>query len=133
MKSRDQTSVLLSVAAIHAAAVVYNEFKADGVALFLAVECKESVKLDIAFVKSKYGLMALVEDNPSCQVFSWSQMDNGQWSLLTDVADKQSVESDGSGWSNLPIYYGETKTCKSLGIYVPGPESSSLPIVECYA
>jgi hypothetical protein len=133
MKSRDQTSVLLSVAAIHAR-VAYNEFKADGVALFLAVECKEGVELDIAIVKSKYGLIALIEDNSSCQVFSWSQMDNGHWSLLTDVADKQSIESSAeSDWSNLPIYYGETMTCKSLGIYVPGPESSSLPIVECYA
>ena len=124
MKYRDQTSVLLSVAAIHG----FNVFKSDGTDLFLVVECKESVELDIAIVKSKYGLKALIEDNSSCQVTSWSQMYNGQWSLLTDVADKQSRER-----SNLPIYYGETKTCKSLGIYVPGPESSSLPIVECYA
>ena len=43
MKSRDQTSVLLSVAAIHG----FNVFKADGTTLFLVVECKESVKLDI--------------------------------------------------------------------------------------
>jgi hypothetical protein len=124
MKSRDQTSVLLSVAAIHAE---YNEFKADGTALFLVVECKESVELDIAIVKSKNGLKALIEDNASCQVTSWSQMYNGQWSLLTDVADKQSIEN-----SNIPIYYGETVTCKRFGVYCPAStESSSLPIVQC--
>jgi hypothetical protein len=125
MKSRDQTSVLLSVAAIHAAAVVYKEFKADGTDLFLVVECKESVELDIAIVKSKYGLKALIEDNSSCQVTSWSQMYNGQWSLLTDVEDKQST-------MNIPIYYGETMTCKNFGVYCPAStESSSLPIVQC--
>ena len=124
MKSRDQTSVLLSVAAIRTA---FNEFKADGTALFLVVECKESVELDIAIVKSKYGLKALIEDNSSCQVTSWSQMYNGQWSLLTDVEDKQSREH-----SNIPIYYGETLTCKNFGVYCPAStESSSLPIVQC--
>jgi hypothetical protein len=127
MKSRDQTSVLLSVAAIHAAKDDYKEFKADGTDLFLVVECKESVELDIAIVKSKYGLKALIEDNSSCQVTSWSQMYNGQWSLLTDVEDKQSRER-----SNLPIYYGETMTCKNFGVYCPAStESSSLPIVQC--
>jgi hypothetical protein len=130
MKSRDQTSVLLSVAAIRTA---FNEFKADGTALFLVVECKESVELDIAIVKSKNGLKALIEDNSSCSVTSWSQMDNGQWSLLTglgsSVSDKQSIESNRS---KLPIYYGETLTCKRFGIYVPAStESSSLAIVEC--
>ena len=127
MKSRDQTSVLLSVAAIHAAKDDYKEFKADGTDLFLVVECKESVELDIAIVKSKYGLIALIEDNSSCQVTSWSQMYNGQWSLLTDVEDKQSREH-----SNIPIYYGETMTCKNFGVYCPAStESSSLPIVQC--
>jgi hypothetical protein len=127
MKSRDQTSVLLSVAAIHAAKDDYKEFKADGTDLFLVVECKESVELDIAIVKSKYGLKALIEDNSSCQVTSWSQMYNGQWSLLTDVEDKQSREH-----SNIPIYYGETLTCKNFGVYCPAStESSSLPIVQC--
>ena len=127
MKSRDQTSVLLSVAAIHAAKDNYKEFKADGTDLFLVVECKESVGLDIAIVKSKYGLKALIEDNSSCQVTSWSQMYNGQWSLLTDVEDKQSREH-----SNIPIYYGETLTCKNFGVYCPAStESSSLPIVQC--
>jgi hypothetical protein len=127
MKSRDQTSVLLSVAAIHAAKDDYKEFKADGTDLFLVVECKESVELDIAIVKSKYGLKALIEDNSSCQVTSWSQMYNGQWSLLTDVEDKQSREH-----SNIPIYYGETMTCKNFGVYCPAStESSSLPIVQC--
>ena len=125
MKYRDQTSVLLSVAAIRG----FNVFKADGETLFLVVECKESVELDIAIVKSEDGLKALVEINSSCQSTSWDQMDNGQWGLLTDVADKQSIESNRS---KLPIYYGETLTCKRFGIYVPAStESSSLAIVEC--
>ena len=124
MKSRDQTSVLLSVAAIRTA---FNEFEADNAELYLVVECRASVELDIAIVKSKYGLMALIEDNSSCQVTSWSQMYNGQWSLLTDVEDKQSREHP-----NLPIYYGETMTCKNFGVYCPAStESSSLPIVQC--
>ena len=130
MKSRDQTSVLLSVAAIHAAKDDYKEFKADGTDLFLVVECKESVELDIAIVKSKYGLMALIEDNSSCQVTSWSQMYNGQWSLLTDVSDKQSIESNRS---NLPMYYGETMTCKNFEVFIPAPKSSKLPIAQCFA
>ena len=124
MKSRDQTSVLLSVASIRTA---FKEFETDGTALFIVVECKESVELDIAIVKSKNGLKALIEDNSSCSVTSWSQMDNGQWSLLTDVEDKQSREH-----SNIPIYYGETMTCKNFGVYCPAStESSSLAIVEC--
>ena len=134
MKSRDQTSVLLSVAAIHAD---YNEFKADGTALFLVVECKESVELDIAIVKSKYGLKALIEDNSSCQVDAWSEMDNGQWGVQEKVvADKQPIESNRS---ELPIYYGETLTCKSFAIFVHNPysqfqsESSPLDIIECLA
>ena len=120
-----KTSLLILCASFAiAASTAFTEFKADRTALFLVVECKESVELDIAIVKSKYGLKALIEDNSSCQVTSWSQMDNGQWSLLTDVADR----------NNLPIYYGETLTCKSFGVFVPGPsKTSSLPIVECLA
>ena len=129
-----KTSLLILCASFAiAASTAFNEFKADGTALFLVVECKESVELDIAIVKSKYGLLALIEDNSSCDVFSWSQMDNGHVSKLTDVADARSIEFNRS---KIPIYYGETLTCKTFGIYLPAPtksEQQSKPIVECYA
>jgi hypothetical protein len=127
MKSRDQTSVLLSVAAIRTA---FNEFEADNAELYLVVECRASVELDIAIVKSDDGLIALIEDNSSCSVTAFSQMDNGQWSLLTDVSDKQSIESNRS---NLPMYYGETMTCKNFQVFIPAPKSTKLPIAQCFA
>jgi hypothetical protein len=128
MKSRDQTSVLLSVAAIRTA---FNEFEADNAELYLVVECRESVELDIAIVKANDGgLVALIEDNSSCSVTAFSQMDNGQWSLLTHVSDKQSIESNRS---NLPMYYGETMTCKNFQVFIPAPKSTKLPIAQCFA
>jgi hypothetical protein len=128
MKSRDQTSVLLSVAAIRTA---FNEFEADNAELYLVVECRASVELDIAIVKSDDGgLIALIEDNSSCSVTAFYQMDNGQWSLLTDVSDKQSIESNRS---NLPMYYGETMTCKNFAMFIPAPKSTKLPIAQCLA
>ena len=133
-----KTSLLILFASFAIALSAFNEFKADNEDLFIVVECKTGTKLDIAIVKSKYGLKALIQDNSSCQATSWQQMDNGQWGALTE---KQ------AGRNNLPhlpttpttpttynLHYGETLTCTTFLVYVPynnAINSSSLPFAEC--